>query len=162
MTADRPEELHDCGAPQTVRQVGLYSGSVRWQVSPGVPGLANADWWRSLASKSVAEARGGAGRPGPVHVNLAFREPLLGSADVLLGQGWAGVPGPGLLAPGLAGRGGVVPVEAVRFRWEGAVGANVRQGDKGVPPGTGSLRRRSCSRHTRWSNGWPGRGSAAS
>src|SRR5579863_4054267 len=85
VTADRPPELHDSGAPQTVHQVGLYGDAVRWEASPGVPELAAAPTWRSLASRSVLEARGGARRPGPVHLNLAFREPLLGSADRLLG-----------------------------------------------------------------------------
>jgi 2-succinyl-5-enolpyruvyl-6-hydroxy-3-cyclohexene-1-carboxylate synthase len=85
VTADRPPELHDSGAPQTVHQVGLYGDTVRWEASPGVPELAAAPSWRSLASRSVLDARGGAHRPGPVHLNLAFREPLLGSADRVLG-----------------------------------------------------------------------------
>ncbi len=85
VTADRPPELHDSGAPQTVHQVGLYGDAVRWEASPGVPELAAAPGWRSLASRSVLEARGGARRPGPVQLNLAFREPLLGSADRVFG-----------------------------------------------------------------------------
>lgn len=81
VTADRPEELHDCGAPQTVRQVGLYGDALRWSAAIGVPALASSSSWRSLASRSVAEARGGAHGPGPVHLNLAFREPLVGSVQ---------------------------------------------------------------------------------
>jgi 2-succinyl-5-enolpyruvyl-6-hydroxy-3-cyclohexene-1-carboxylate synthase len=92
VTADRPSELQDCGAPQTVHQVGLYGDAVRWQAAPGVPELVSGRAWRSLASRSVAEARGGAGRPGPVHLNLAFREPLIGSGEGLPagGEGRAG------------------------------------------------------------------------
>jgi 2-succinyl-5-enolpyruvyl-6-hydroxy-3-cyclohexene-1-carboxylate synthase len=85
VTADRPQEMHDVGAPQTARQAGLYGSSVRWEANPGAPELASAGTWRSLASRSVAEATGGAGRPGPVHLNLAFREPLLGLPGADLG-----------------------------------------------------------------------------
>jgi 2-succinyl-5-enolpyruvyl-6-hydroxy-3-cyclohexene-1-carboxylate synthase len=96
VTADRPEELRDCGAPQSVHQVGLYGGAVRWEADLGVPDLAAAGSWRPVASRSVAEARGGARRPGPVHLNLAFREPLTGSAEVVLGRPAGGpVSGPG-------------------------------------------------------------------
>ncbi|MGH9056544.1 MAG: 2-succinyl-5-enolpyruvyl-6-hydroxy-3-cyclohexene-1-carboxylic-acid synthase [Acidimicrobiales bacterium] len=80
VTADRPPELQDVGAPQTVSQERLYGPAVNWETSPGVADAAAAGSWRSLASRAVAEAHGSAGRaPGPVHLNLAFREPLLGS-----------------------------------------------------------------------------------
>jgi 2-succinyl-5-enolpyruvyl-6-hydroxy-3-cyclohexene-1-carboxylate synthase len=80
-TTDRPPELHLVGAPQTIDQEGLFGRAVRWEVSPGVADLAGAGAWRSIASRCVAEALGAGlgGAPGPVHVNLAFREPLLGS-----------------------------------------------------------------------------------
>jgi 2-succinyl-5-enolpyruvyl-6-hydroxy-3-cyclohexene-1-carboxylate synthase len=78
-TSDRPPELHGVGAPQTVEQEGLYGNAVRWAVSPGVAEAAVAGTWRSLASRSVAEAAGGPRGPGPVHCNLAFREPLVGA-----------------------------------------------------------------------------------
>jgi 2-succinyl-5-enolpyruvyl-6-hydroxy-3-cyclohexene-1-carboxylate synthase len=81
-TTDRPPELHLVGAPQTIDQEGLFGRTVRWQVSPGVADLAGIGAWRSMASRCVAEALGAGlgGAPGPVHVNLAFREPLLGSS----------------------------------------------------------------------------------
>jgi 2-succinyl-5-enolpyruvyl-6-hydroxy-3-cyclohexene-1-carboxylate synthase len=78
VTSDRPPELHGVGAPQTVEQEGLYGAAVRWAVSPGVAEWAASGSWRSLASRCVAEAAGGAEGPGPVQCNLAFREPLLG------------------------------------------------------------------------------------
>jgi 2-succinyl-5-enolpyruvyl-6-hydroxy-3-cyclohexene-1-carboxylate synthase len=82
VTADRPPELQDCGAPQTIHQQGIFGRSVRWDASPGVADLAGARAWRSIASRAFAEARGATGKkPGPVHLNVAFREPLLGSAD---------------------------------------------------------------------------------
>ena len=83
VTADRPPELHDVGAPQTVDQVHLFGGAVRWFAHPGVPDLDGASSWRSLAARSVAEAVTGVGGPGPVHLDLAFREPLAGMAMAL-------------------------------------------------------------------------------
>jgi 2-succinyl-5-enolpyruvyl-6-hydroxy-3-cyclohexene-1-carboxylate synthase len=80
VTADRPPELQQVGAPQTIVQDGLYGRSVRWSFSPGVADLGAALSWRSLAARSVSETRDGPGGPGPVHLNLAFREPLLGDA----------------------------------------------------------------------------------
>lgn len=87
VTADRPPELQDFGAPQTITQGGLFGKAVRWEAAPGVPDLGAAWSWRSLASRSVHEARGSSGRPGPVHLNLAFREPLLGSPAAVLEGG---------------------------------------------------------------------------
>jgi 2-succinyl-5-enolpyruvyl-6-hydroxy-3-cyclohexene-1-carboxylate synthase len=78
VTADRPAELHGVGAPQTIEQEGLFGGAVRWSASPGVADVGAAGTWRSLASRSVAETIANPAGPGPVHLNLAFREPLLG------------------------------------------------------------------------------------
>lgn len=82
-TADRPPELHGTGAPQTIDQEGLYSTSTRWAVSPGVPSDEQRRTWRPLAARAYAEALLGQGGPGPVHLNLAFREPLVGQAGEL-------------------------------------------------------------------------------
>ena len=82
-TADRPPELLDTGAPQTIDQVGLFTTATRWSSNPGVPMPEQAQVWRPLAARAYWEASGGPAGPGPVHLNLAFREPLTGTADDL-------------------------------------------------------------------------------
>jgi 2-succinyl-5-enolpyruvyl-6-hydroxy-3-cyclohexene-1-carboxylate synthase len=75
-TADRPAELRDTGAPQTTDQVHLYGSAVRCFAdipADGDPAARSA--WRPIAARVWGEA---AGPPaGPVHLNVAFREPLV-------------------------------------------------------------------------------------
>jgi 2-succinyl-5-enolpyruvyl-6-hydroxy-3-cyclohexene-1-carboxylate synthase len=80
-TANRPPELQDVGAAQAIDQTHLYGRAVRWFHAPGVAEEAASGMWRSWAARAHAEATGSA--PGPVHLDLAFREPLLGTATAL-------------------------------------------------------------------------------
>ncbi len=79
LTADRPPEMRATGANQAVDQVGLYGRSVRAFHEVGAPderpGLNT--YVRGLTARTLAAARGTLTHdPGPVHLNLAFREPL--------------------------------------------------------------------------------------
>jgi 2-succinyl-5-enolpyruvyl-6-hydroxy-3-cyclohexene-1-carboxylate synthase len=99
LTADRPPELRATGANQTIEQAGLFGRAVRWSADVGVPepGREQAQnrYWRSLASRALAVARGAlSGDPGPVHLDLGLREPLLPDDEPgALDGPWAGRPG---------------------------------------------------------------------
>lgn len=75
LTADRPPELRGAGAPQTIDQVKLYGDAVKQFFDAGLPGGRAADLAPSLALRVWDEAT--RSPMGPVHVNLAFREPLI-------------------------------------------------------------------------------------
>ena len=80
MTADRPPELHGVGANQTIDQQNLFGGFVKWFHDTGVPVAApheRVHW--SIAGHSAIQRAVGFSPPGPVHLNLPFREPLLPS-----------------------------------------------------------------------------------
>ncbi len=76
-TADRPPQLRNMGAPQTIDQVGLYGGSVRHERDLPAPGGRDAPpegfaaWARDAVEASLGPL------PGPVHLNVPFDEPLI-------------------------------------------------------------------------------------
>jgi 2-succinyl-5-enolpyruvyl-6-hydroxy-3-cyclohexene-1-carboxylate synthase len=77
LSADRPPELRGIGAGQTIDQIKTFGSSVRWFCEVGTHeaddgGLLH---YRSVACRAIAAARGET-RPGPVHLNLPWREPL--------------------------------------------------------------------------------------
>jgi 2-succinyl-5-enolpyruvyl-6-hydroxy-3-cyclohexene-1-carboxylate synthase len=101
LTADRPPELRGIGAGQTMDQIKLYGSAVRWFCEVGThaaddDGLLH---YRSTACRAFAAARGEP-RPGPVHLNLPWREPLapipvegaVTAADPLALEGRGGRP----------------------------------------------------------------------
>ena len=74
ITADRPPELRDRGAGQTIEQPGIYGRHVRWWADLPVAGEADPAWFAATAARAVRAATGPS--PGPVHLNWPFREPL--------------------------------------------------------------------------------------
>ena len=105
ITADRPPELRETGANQTVRQPPVFQDVARWSLDWPVPTAdVPARWVLSTAAHAAHRATA---PPGPVHLNLPFREPLGGEAD---GTDVAGYLG------GVAGWGGAARVPFTFYR----------------------------------------------
>jgi 2-succinyl-5-enolpyruvyl-6-hydroxy-3-cyclohexene-1-carboxylate synthase len=77
LTADRPPELRDVGAGQTIDQIKLYGAAAKWfqevDDQPATP--ERIRWLRGLACRAFWTTLDG--RPGPVHLNFSLREPLV-------------------------------------------------------------------------------------
>ncbi|QLH83546.1 2-succinyl-5-enolpyruvyl-6-hydroxy-3-cyclohexene-1-carboxylic-acid synthase [Halosimplex pelagicum] len=76
LTADRPAELTDSGANQTVDQTKLYGDAVRWYktLPEPAPEPRRLRSLRVAADRAVAETTGA--NPGPVHLNFPVAKPL--------------------------------------------------------------------------------------
>ena len=76
LTADRPHELRDNGAPQSIDQNRLYGTYVKWFVEVALPEATNVAlrYIRTIAVRAAASVQ--ANPAGPVHLNFPFREPL--------------------------------------------------------------------------------------
>lgn len=79
LTADRPHELRGVGANQTTNQIGIFADAVRECVDVPAPNGNDGELREAaeLALNAIAVAMGYDGdQPGPVQLNLAYREPL--------------------------------------------------------------------------------------
>ena len=76
LTADRPPELRDNGAPQSIDQNRLYGTNAKWFVEVALPEATDAAlrYIRTIADRAVSVTQ--AIPSGPVHLNFPFREPL--------------------------------------------------------------------------------------
>src|SRR3954447_7001839 len=77
LTADRPPELRETGAGQTIDQLKLFGTSAKWffDVGDHEETPERLRWMRTLACRAYWTAV--TGRPGPVHLNFGLREPLV-------------------------------------------------------------------------------------
>lgn len=74
MTADRPDELIGCGANQAIEQPGIFSHYVRFSDDLPLPESASSlDRLTQLQSELMFVLLD---QPGPIHLNVPFREPL--------------------------------------------------------------------------------------
>lgn len=78
LSADRPHEMRGIRANQTTKQAGLFGSALRFEADIAAPG---GDGGPSDGDAALLAARAfslalGEPEPGPVHLNLAFREPL--------------------------------------------------------------------------------------
>lgn len=81
VSADRPAELQGVGANQTIAQENLFGHKVRAYAGIEAPD-ASVDrnlQWRGIVARLAAAATGA--MPGPVHLNVRFREPTVPVTD---------------------------------------------------------------------------------
>ena len=114
LTADRPAELRGVGASQATDQSRLFGGHVRSQVDLE-PQEASPSLVGQL-TRSVAAACGApTGAPGPVQINVAFRDPLTPARS-------ASDSGNEAVAPFVPRPTRVLRAPATPERWEDVVG----------------------------------------
>jgi 2-succinyl-5-enolpyruvyl-6-hydroxy-3-cyclohexene-1-carboxylate synthase len=81
LTADRPHELREVGAPQAIDQIHLYGQHVKWFADMALPQSSNEiiRYARTVCARAAAIAS--QAPAGPVHLNFPFREPLIPKID---------------------------------------------------------------------------------
>jgi 2-succinyl-5-enolpyruvyl-6-hydroxy-3-cyclohexene-1-carboxylate synthase len=80
VSADRPEELHGCGANQTIDQQGLFASHVRGELRLPAPDIGWTAGRLCRELDRVLDRLHGVDA-GPVHINAPFREPLYGTTE---------------------------------------------------------------------------------
>ncbi|WP_312469824.1 2-succinyl-5-enolpyruvyl-6-hydroxy-3-cyclohexene-1-carboxylic-acid synthase [Neobacillus sp.] len=86
LTADRPHELREVGAPQAIDQIHLYGKHVKWFAEMALPeeNMEIIRYARTVCARAAAIAT--QAPSGPVHLNFPFREPLIPKLDDALFQ----------------------------------------------------------------------------
>ncbi|WP_163101132.1 2-succinyl-5-enolpyruvyl-6-hydroxy-3-cyclohexene-1-carboxylic-acid synthase [Peribacillus alkalitolerans] len=81
LTADRPHELRDVGAPQAIDQIHLYGKHVKWFSEMALPEKSEeiVRYARTVSARAAATAI--QAPAGPVHLNFPLREPLVPYLD---------------------------------------------------------------------------------
>lgn len=77
ITADRPHELREVGAPQAIDQIHLFGKHVKWTVDFPIPEAdeESLPFIERHIQRAITTSK--AFPMGPVHINVPFREPLL-------------------------------------------------------------------------------------
>ncbi|WMT19559.1 2-succinyl-5-enolpyruvyl-6-hydroxy-3-cyclohexene-1-carboxylic-acid synthase [Parageobacillus toebii] len=77
ITADRPHELRDVGAPQAIDQLNIYGRYAKWFVEMALPEKSTdmLRYARTMAARAAGVAI--SAPAGPVHLNFPLREPLV-------------------------------------------------------------------------------------
>ncbi len=83
LTADRPHELREVGAPQAIDQIQLYGNHVKWSVDFPLADSSSETipFVERHTARAIAHAK--AAPMGPIHINIPFREPLLLDFDFI-------------------------------------------------------------------------------
>jgi 2-succinyl-5-enolpyruvyl-6-hydroxy-3-cyclohexene-1-carboxylate synthase len=118
LTADRPPELRALGAGQTIDQIKLYGSAAKWffEVDSHAATPERLRWLRQLACRAFWTAVDG--RPGPVHLNFALREPLVDDGPLPEDEGGRAGGRPWVTRPRTAGPPSPALVDGLRAELE--------------------------------------------
>ncbi|MEG3842797.1 2-succinyl-5-enolpyruvyl-6-hydroxy-3-cyclohexene-1-carboxylic-acid synthase, partial [Microcoleus sp. herbarium14] len=135
-TADRPPELRDCHAGQAIDQVKIYGNYPNWQAELAIPAASIGMLGYLRQTIVYAIERSQFPTPGPVHLNIPFRDPLVPVPDIAIEaletqfdieDFFAGlepiVAGETFTPPSQGGHGGTAPTR-------GGVGSTIEQWQK--------------------------------